>query len=700
MSQPIHQTSQGQPPMMRNQDIALAVCIVGILTVLVIPIPTWALDLLLSINISVSIVILLSTIYLRNPVEFSVFPSLLLVLTLFRLSLNVASTRLILTQADAGSVIDAFGTFVTAGNPFVGFIIFAILVIIQFVVITKGAGRISEVAARFTLDAMPGKQMGVDADLNAGLITEDQARERRKNIEREADFYGAMDGATKFVRGDAIAGIIITLVNVIAGLIVGVVQLGMPIGQAATTFTQLTVGDGLVSQIPALVISVAAAMIVTRTTSETNLGEDLSRQLTRYPRALGVGSVMLAIFAFVPGMPTLPFLMVAVALGLIGYQSTIWSREVEQATALAEAQGLAEENIEPPRTEDLLTIDPMKIELGYGLISMADQKQGGDLLTRVQIIRQQIATKNGFIVPVVRIVDNMRLKANEYRVLLRESEVARYELIADHFLAMNPGLVEEEVEGIPTLEPAFGLQAMWVSKANRDKAERMGYTLVEPSAVMATHLTEVIQAHADELLTREDTQSLIANLKTVSNTVVEELIPNVLTLGEVQKVLHGLLRERVSIRNLETILETLADYGSRTKDIEVLTEYVRHALARQICADYKDEKGVLRVVTLSPQIEQDILNATQSVEGGSSYAPMSPEQTATITEATAKAVQTLASSGYDPIVLTTAQIRRFYKQMVEGQVPKLIVLSYNEMDPSVQLESLGQVDLSPAPVES
>jgi flagellar biosynthesis protein FlhA len=690
---------QEKPTILRNQDIVLAVCIVGILTVLVIPIPTWTLDLLLAINISVSIVILLSTIYLRNPVEFAVFPSLLLVLTLFRLSLNVASTRLILSQADAGSVINAFGTFVTAGNPVVGFIIFAILVLIQFVVITKGAGRISEVAARFTLDAMPGKQMGVDADLNAGLITEDQARERRRNIEQEADFYGAMDGATKFVRGDAIAGIIITLINVLGGLIIGVVQLNMGLGEAAATYTQLTVGDGLVSQIPALVISVSAAMIVTRTTSDSNLGSDLAEQITRYPRALGVGSVMLAMFGFVPGMPTVPFVMVAGALGIIGYQSTIWTRELAEATALAEAQEMVEGDDEPPRTEDLLTVDPMKIELGYGLIAMADQKQGGDLLTRIQIIRQQIATKNGFIVPVIRIVDNMRLKANEYRVMLRESEVARYELMADHFLAMNPGLVDEEVEGIPTLEPAFGLQAMWVSKANRDKAERMGYTMVELSAVMATHITEVIQAHADELVTREDTQALIENLKTVSKTVVDELIPNVLTLGEVQKVLHNLLRERVSIRNLETILEVLADYGARSKDIEVLTEYVRHAIARQICADYKDEEGVLRVVTLSPQIEQDILNATQTVEGGGSYAPMDPIQTAEITKATAEAVQTLASSGYDPIVLTTAQIRRFFKQMVEAQVPKLVVLSYNEMDPAVQLESLGQVELNPAVAE-
>lgn len=698
MAQPPGNMTATRPGIIPNQDILLALCVVGILAVLVIPIPTWMLSTLLTVNISVSIVILLSTIYLRNPVDFAVFPSMLLLLTMFRLSLNVASTRLILTDAKAGSVIDAFGSFVTSGNVAVGFIIFIILVIIQFVVITKGAGRISEVAARFTLDAMPGKQMGVDADLNAGLITEAQARERRSIIEREADFYGAMDGATKFVRGDAIAGIIITLINIAGGLIIGNVYHGMGIPEAASTFTKLTVGDGLVSQIPALVISVSAAMIVTRTASESNLGDDLSRQLTRFPRALGVASGILALFGLVPGMPTAPFLMVSAALGIIGYQAHILSKEETAAEVLAEIEEAEQEDVEPPRTEDLLSIDPMKIELGYGLIAMADQKQGGDLLTRIQIIRQQIATKNGFIVPVIRIVDNMRLKANEYRVLLRDAEVARYELVSDHFLAMNPGLVSEEVEGIPTLEPAFGLQAMWVSKANRDKAERQGYTIVEPSAVMATHLTEVLLAHADELLTREDTQSLIENLKATAKTVIEELMPNVLSLGEIQKVLHGLLRERVSIRNLETILEVLADYGTRTKDTDILTEYVRQALARQICADYKDEEGVLRVVTLSPQIEQTILNATQAVEGGGA-APIDPDLANTIAQSTAEAVQELAASGYDPMVLTTAQVRRFFKRMVESQVPKLIVLSYNEMDPSVQLESLGQVELASAQVD-
>ena len=678
-------------PFARNQDIALAVCVVLILAVLVIPIPTWLLDVLLSVNISLAIVVMLSTIYLRNPVDFAVFPSLLLMLTLFRLSLNVASTRLILSQANAGAVIDAFGGFVTAGSYIVGFIIFSILVIIQFVVITRGAGRISEVAARFTLDAMPGKQMGVDADLNAGLITEDEARARRRKIESEADFYGAMDGATKFVRGDAIAGIIITLVNIIGGLIIGMATLGLTFNDALQTYTRLTVGDGLVTQIPALVISTAAAMIVTRTTSEQNLGRDLGAQLTRYPRALAVSAVMLAAFGLVPGMPTIPFLAVGGLLGLLAYQSgqTIAART--QTEERKEAEKVAEIEAEPARTEDLLTVDPLKIELGYGLIGLAEASQGGDLLTRIQIIRQQIASRNGFIVPVIRIVDNMRLRPNEYRVMLRESEVARYEMMPDHLLAMNPGLVEEEIEGVVTTEPAFGLQAMWVSEENRDRAERRGYTIVEPSAVMATHLTEVILAHADELLTREDLQNLIDNIKSTAKTVVEELIPNNLSLGEVQKVLHNLLRERVSIRNLETILETLADFAPRTKDVDVLTEYVRHALARQVCADYKDEDGRLHVVTLSPKIEKELLDAAQQVESGD-YLPIDPARADAIAQATLDGVQSLVMSGHDAIVLTTSQVRRFFRRLVIRQVPKAAVLSYNEIDPSLNLESVGQID--------
>lgn len=682
---------QPQTQLGRNQDIILAVCVVLILAVLVIPIPTWVLDILLTINISLSIVVLLSTIYILQPVEFAVFPSLLLMLTLFRLSLNVASTRLILANANAGAVIDAFGTFVTSGSYIVGFVIFAIIVIIQFVVITRGAGRISEVAARFTLDAMPGKQMGVDADLNAGLITEEQARERRRRIETEADFYGAMDGATKFVRGDAIAGIIITLINIIGGLIIGVAMQGYTVLDALQIYTRLTVGDGLVSQVPALIISTAAGLIVTRAASHQNLAADISQQLTRYPRSLAVSAAMLASFGLVPGMPTLPFLAVAAALAFAGYQvsQTSQARTLEAETkARREAEVAA---IEPERTEDYLAIDPLKIELGYGLISMADPKQGGDLLTRIQIIRQQTATKMGFIVPVVRIVDNMRLRPNEYVIKLRETEIARFELMPDHFLAMNPGLAEEEIEGIATTEPAFGLQAMWVSKENRDHAEGLGYTIVEPSAVLATHLTELIMQYADDLLTRQDVQNLLDNLKETSKAVVEELVPNILTVGEIQQVLHNLLRERVSIRSLEQVLEVLGDYGPRTKDTELLTEYARQSIARSICQTYADEKGALRVVTLAPDLEKEIADAVAQAETGE-YVPIDPPRADAIGQATLKAVQSLVSAGHEPIVLTSAQTRRYFRRVVERQIPKIVVISYNEVDPRLSLESQGQIE--------
>ncbi len=676
----------------RNQDIPLAIGVIGILVVLLIPIPKVLLDVLLTVNISISVVVLLATLYLTRAVDFAIFPSLLLMLTLFRLSLNVASTRLILAQADAGKVIMAFGSFVTYGNLFVGVVIFVILVVIQFVVITRGATRISEVAARFTLDAMPGKQMGVDSDLNAGLITDEQARARRRDIEREADFYGAMDGATKFVRGDAIAGIIITIVNIVMGLIIGMLMLNLPFAEAANIYTTLTIGDGLVSQIPSLIIATAAGLVVTRTTTEEeHLGADVAAQIVRYPRALGVAAVMLFLFGIVPGMPLVPFWIVAAMLGLLTY-TAMQTQAREQQVVLEEAAREREEEAAAPaeRTEDLLTIDPLKIELGYGLVSLADPKQGGDLLTRIHIIRQQIATKMGFIVPVIRIVDNMRLRPNQYVVRLREAVIASYELMPDSFLAMNPGLVEEEIQGLPTQEPAFGLQALWVSPDQRDRAERLGYTIVEPSAVLATHLTELIYDHADELLTREDVQVLVNHLRETSPTVVDELLPNILTYGELQKVLHNLLRERVSIRNLETVLEVLCDYGPRTKDTEVLAEYARHALAREICAGYSDEENVLRVATLAPRLEQEIINAVNQSETGE-YIPVSPERADQIAESTAEAVQPLLLGGQEPVVLASAPVRRFFRRIVERRIPKIVVLSYNEIDPAVTLESMGQI---------
>ena len=675
----------------QNQDLYLAAGVISILLIVFIPLPAILIDMLLTINISISVVVLLSTIYIQRPTEFSVFPALLLMLTLFRLSLNIATTRMILAEGDGGNVIGAFGNFVTSGNVFVGIVMFSILVIVQFVVITKGATRISEVAARFTLDAMPGKQMGVDSDLNAGLLTEQEARKRRRDIEREADFYGAMDGATKFVRGDAIAGLIITIINVAAGFGVGVYMMDLSASQSFYLFTTLTIGDGLVAQVPSLLISIAAGLVVTRTVSDENLGKDLGQQLTQQPRALAATAVLLVLGGLVPGLPTLPFVVVGVFLGILAYFSgrMIVHRQ-EDTDAEAMRQATATEERPPARTEDLLTVDSLKIELGYGLITMADPGQGGDLLTRIQVIRQQIATKMGFIVPVIRIVDNMRLRPNEYQVKLRESVIASYELMPDHFLAMNPGLVEEEIEGYPTQEPAFGLQAVWVPARDRDKAERLGYTIVEPSAVVATHLTELIMGHADELLTREDAQILVNHLKESAPTVVEELMPKLLSMGELQKVLHNLLRERVSIRNLEMVMEVLCDYAPRTKDAEVLTEYVRHALAREICGAYADEDNVLRVVTLSPELEQEILNAVNNAQTGD-YIPVAPDRSDAISTRCATALQPLVVSGQDPVVLTSAPVRRYFKRIVERHIPKVVVLSYNEIDPAVGLESIGQV---------
>ncbi len=679
----------------RSPDIAMAICVVGVLVVLIIPIPKVLMDILLTLNISLSVVVLLSSMYLQRAVDFSIFPSLLLILTLFRLSLNVASTRLILAQADAGAVIRAFGTFVTYGNIFVGIVIFIILVVIQFVVITRGATRISEVAARFTLDAMPGKQMGVDSDLNAGLITEEQARQRRREIEREADFYGAMDGATKFVRGDAIAGLIITIVNISVGLVIGVLMNGMSLADAARIYTQLTIGDGLVSQIPALMISTAAGLVVTRTVSEeTSLGADVTIQFSRYPRALGVSAGLLALFGIVPGMPFGPFFMVAVVLGFIAYMSAQVQKEREaKAKQEEEISKKAKEKPESPteRAEALLTVDPIKVELGFALIKLADRSQGGDLLSRIQKIREQMAVQMGFVVPVVRIVDNLLLKPNQYCIKIREATVGSYELLPDHYLAMNPGIVDETIQGIETTEPAFGLPALWIPANLKEQAESAGYTVVEPSAVLATHLSEILSTHAGELLTREEVQRLLKRLKQTSPTVVDELIPNILSYGEVQKVLQNLLRERVSIRNLEIICEVLCDYGARTKDTDVLTEYVRHALARTICAPLVDESNTLRIVTLSPALEQEILEAVKRSEGGE-YIPVSPQRSQQICENTAKSIQKLVLEGYEPVVVCTANVRRFLHRILERKLPKVRVLSYNEIDSSVKVEIEGQIE--------
>jgi len=632
--------------------------------------------------------------YLTEPLQFAVFPSLLLVLTLFRLCLNVASTRLILADAAAGNVINAFGTFVVAGSYVVGFVIFAILVVIQFVVITRGAGRISEVAARFTLDAMPGKQMAIDADLNAGLITEQQARNRRETIAREADFYGAMDGATKFVRGDAIAGLVITLVNIVGGLIIGVVVKDLGLAQAAQTYTRLTIGDGLVSQLPALIVATSAGIIVTRTVSREDLGTDIFRQITAYPRAFGVIAVMLFLFGLIPGIPFGPFVVIGSVVAFIGYTVSRQQAEVE----LAERRRMEEVAREaaPPTAEEeepetLLHVDAMEVEIGYGLIPLADPAQGGDLLGRISAIRRQMASRLGTVIPPIRIRDNMQLGPNEYLIKVWEAPVARGELLLGHYLAMNPGVATEEIEGIETREPAFGLSAKWITPAQRDHAERLGYTIVDPSTVLATHLTEVIRAHAHELLTRQDVRRLVDNLRATAEALIDEAIPNLMTIGDLQKVLQNLLKERVPIRNLELIIEAMADYVRVTKEYDLLTEYVRQRLARTICVEHTDEEGAVHVMALGPEIESLIADAVTTTETGATYCALSPDDARRVIEAAARASEEMARRGYEPVVVCTTQVRLHMRRMLERQLPNVVILSYAEIVPDIDLRSEGTV---------
>jgi flagellar biosynthesis protein FlhA len=671
----------------RNQDIVVAVVIIGILFIMLVKMPAWTLDLLLTINISVSVLVILVTMYVREPLQFSVFPSLLLITTLFRLSLNVA-----LLEAYAGKVIESFGTFVVGGNYVVGMIIFLILVVIQFVVITRGAGRISEVAARFTLDAMPGKQMSIDADLNAGLITDEQARARRRAIEDEADFYGAMDGATKFIRGDVIAGLIITGINIIGGLIIGVLQRGLSLGAAAQTYTTLTVGDGLVAQIPALFISTAAGIIITRTVSETNLGSDITRQLLTFPRAIAIAAILLVIFAIIPGMPRIPFLMIAAGVGFMWYQTGRAQTEQKQQIEREEKAREAAIPKAPENVEGLLKVDAMEIEIGYGLIPLADPKQGGDLLERISDIRRRMALRMGIMLPPIRIRDNMANKPSEYTIRIRGNEVARGELMIDHYLIMNPGNIMEQIPGIETTEPAFGLPAIWITESQRARAEELGYTIVEPASVLATHLTETIHAHAHELLGRQEVNELIENIRKTSPVVVEELIPGVLNLGDMQKVLRNLLKERVPIRNLEIILEVLADFGRRIKDPVVLTEHARQALGRTICAEYMDDKGQITAVTLDPRLEQKILDSLKETEAGA-YIALDPITVQKIIAATTAESKRMVNEGRQPTVVCSPRIRPYFKQLVQGALPGLVVLSFAEISQDAKLHSERMVSI-------
>lgn len=680
----------------KNTDLMMAFGLMGILGVMLIPLPAWVIDISLTISIALSLLILLVSLYTVRPLDFSVFPSLLLVSTLFRLSLNVASTRLVLTNGHtgheaAGQVIGAFGSFVVGDNYVIGLVVFIILVVINFVVVTKGAGRVAEVAARFTLDAMPGKQMSIDADLNAGLINEQQAKSRRKEIEQEADFYGAMDGSSKFVRGDAIAGIIITLVNIVGGLLIGVLQKGLDVSTAAKYYTMLTIGDGLVSQIPALIISVAAGIVVTRNGSDKDMGQDMASQLFLKPRAVAVAASIIGLLGLTPGLPGFPFFFIA---AILGGTSWIITRNAEEKRAI-EANVSAEESAKPKKEviENLLPLDLVELEVGYALINIVESNQSGDLLERIVSIRKQFALDLGIVVPSIHIRDNLQLNPGEYRLLIKGNKVAGGTLRPDCMLAMDPGNVTSHVDGVPTKEPAFGLDALWVTKMQKEEAELAGYTVVDLPTVMATHITEVIRGHAHELLGRQEVDALVENLKKQYPKVVEELIPGQLSLGVVVKVLQNLLREQVSIRDLRTVFETLADECHRTKDTELLTEATRKALGRSITRKYINDEGSIQVMTMGRHLEELVSNSLLQTEQGVQLV-MDPQAANHMITGIANTIERHPEIAGQPILLTSPTARRHIFKLTARFIPQLIVLSHSEITPDASISSVGQVEVN------
>ena len=679
----------------KNRGLLFPAAAAALIFVILIPLPTPMLDVLLITNITLSMVVLMTVMYIRTPLEFSSFPSLLLVMTLLRLVLNTATTRLILSNgasgtAAAGRVVEAFGIFVASNSLAVGVIIFLIITVIQFVVITKGATRIAEVAARFTLDGMPGKQMAIDADLNAGIIDDVEARRRREQIGQEADFYGAMDGASKFVRGDAIAGIVITFVNVLGGLYVGMVEGGLGLRESGEIYTKLSIGDGLASQIPAFIMSVGAGMLVTRATGRTNMGEEVLGQLLAKPVALTMAASFLAVLILTP-LPTVPLVIMGVGCGLLAY----FIRHVQKGTTARKlAEQHAKERTKPQKIESHLSVDALEMQIGFGLVRLVDRARGGDLLDRISSLRKQIALELGLMVPPVRIRDNGNLEPNQYTVLLRGQEIARGTIVPDQLLAIDSGLASEPLGGMEMREPAFGLKAWWIPPDQRERAERLNYTVVEPTGVLATHLTEIIKRHAAELLTRAETQKLFDNLKQSNAGLVEEVIPNLLKTGEAQKVLQCLLRERVPIRDLETILETLGDWASKTKDIEILTEYARNALARAICSQYKDPNGTLHCITLDPATEDYLQGNIQRLEHGSNLT-VPPERQSELALKAKQQLEQAASGlgGATLAVLCSPQVRVWVRRIIEALLPQTPVLAINEIVRGVEVQAHGVISL-------
>ena len=690
-------------------DIGVALLMVLIIIMMVVPLPTWLIDILLSMNITLGVVTLLVTFHVKRALDLSIFPTLLLISTLFRLSLNVSTTRLILLYGNAGELINAFGNFVVGGNYVVGIIMFLILVIIQMLVITKGAERVAEVAARFTLDAMPGKQMSIDADLNSGLIDEQGAKQRRQDIQREADFYGAMDGASKFVKGDAIAGLIITTINIIGGLSIGIFMRGMDAAQAAGHYSLLTVGDGLVGQIPALLMSTAMGVIVTRAAASSELGPDLINSFTKYPRPLYIASAMLMSLGLIPGLPTVPFVSLSMLMGGLGYavgreaevQEIAAEEQAEkpqapsaQAPSMSQGTEVEAQKAEPVSPEDvmkLLTVEPMEAEIGYALIPLIDPAQGGDMLERIGTIRKQMALEMGSVVPPIRIRDNIQIKPTEYILRVKGAEAGRGELLPDHYLAMNTGAAEEELIGVPTKEPAFGLPALWIAPDLRDKAEAMGYTVVDAPSVLATHLSEVVKKNGAELLTRQEVQKLTEIVKETAPAVIDELLGS-LSLGEIQKVLQNLIREQIPIRDLVTIFEALADFGKMSRSVDFLTERAREALSRLISLKIAGPDGVITAATLSPNWEQKIMAGVDGDLTRGWQLNLDPREVQKMIGSISRAMDEMIVKNLPPVLLVHPDVRLIVRRLIEGSVNNIFVVSYNEITRGVQIKTVGMVE--------
>ncbi|MTI65706.1 MAG: flagellar biosynthesis protein FlhA [Firmicutes bacterium] len=679
--------------MSNNMDAIAAFGVIGIVAMIVLPLPPFMLDLLLTFNLTFALVIILLTMFTTEILQFSIFPTLLLITTLFRLGLNISSTRLILSRGQAGQVIEAFGSFVTGNNYIVGAIIFIIIVVVQFVVITNGAGRVAEVAARFTLDGMPGKQMSIDADLNAGIITDEEARIKRQKLQNEADFYGAMDGASKFVKGDAIAGIVIVIINFIGGIAIFSWQEGLSLVEALQRFGILTIGDGLVSQIPALLISIASGILVTRSATNENFGTDLSQQLFSFPKVIFIASVVIFVMGLIPALPAPPFIGLSIVAGTIAYILNEYNKQEEIEKENQELEIEESATKEPEEVTNYIQVEPFEVEIAYGLIPLVDESSGGDLLERIAAVRRQAASDIGIIVQPIRIRDNLQLDTNEYVIKIKGNEVARGEILHDHLMVMDPGNGNIDIKGIDTKEPAFNLPAKWVEEDLKEKAEMKGYTIVDPTTVLITHLKEVINNHSHELLGRQEIKTLLDTLKERYNAVIEELIPDLLSIGELQKVLRNLLRENVAIKDLVTILETLADHAVNTKDTEILTEYVRHALSRTIVKDYVNEENVLQVLTIHPELEEMIHNNIQKSFQGS-FPAIDPNVNTKILETIHELIEAASIKQMNPVILAAPRIRSPFKRMIEMAFPNLAVLSLNEIPNNVEIEAVGMVRLN------